>query len=247
MRQAVEKYIKKKYGVSAEYPWKRYDDNAVFRHADNKKWFALMMSVDRDKLGLSGEEAVDIINLKIDDPVFKDIITRDPGIMPAYHMNKFHWITVLLDGTVKEDTVLDLLDISFKATASAQKKQKLRGPKDWVIPANPHYFDVVHAFDDVSEIRWHQSSGIKKGDTVYIYVGAPVSAILFGCKVTETGIPREPSSKNPSMLSRMNLKLIKRYEPDRFTFGVLKDEYGVNAIRGPRGIPHSLSTALKRK
>ena len=69
MRQAVFDYIKRKYKVSPEYPWKKYDRNAVFRHGDNRKWFALVMKVQRDKLGLSGTEYVDVVNLKIDDMV----------------------------------------------------------------------------------------------------------------------------------------------------------------------------------
>ena len=40
--------------------------------------------------------------------------------------NKQHWVTVLLDGTVSEKQVLDLIDASFLATASAKKKQKIR-------------------------------------------------------------------------------------------------------------------------
>ena len=43
---------------------------------------------------------VDVFNLKVDDMFFRDVIIREEGIMPAYHMNKMHWITVLLDGTV---------------------------------------------------------------------------------------------------------------------------------------------------
>ena len=45
MRESVFEYIKKKYKVSPEYPWVKYDSNAVFRHTDNKKWFALVMDV----------------------------------------------------------------------------------------------------------------------------------------------------------------------------------------------------------
>ena len=56
MREAVFEYIKKKYKVSPEYPWAKYDSNAVFRHTDNKKWFALVMEVQRDKLGQHGDE-----------------------------------------------------------------------------------------------------------------------------------------------------------------------------------------------
>ena len=43
----------------------------------------------------------------------------------------------------------------------------------------------------------------------------------------------------------MKIKLLKRYKPEKFTFDVLKEEHGIYAIRGPRGIPNSLSAALK--
>ena len=41
----------------------------------------------------------------------------------------------------------------------------------------------------------------------------------------------------------------KKYKvkPDKFKFDVLKDEYGIFAIRGPRGITNSLSAALNKK
>lgn len=55
MREAVFEYIKKKYKVSPEYPWAKYDSNAVFRHTDNKKWFALVMDVQRDICGQRSE------------------------------------------------------------------------------------------------------------------------------------------------------------------------------------------------
>ncbi|MEE3417313.1 MAG: hypothetical protein VZR53_18440 [Prevotella sp.] len=53
-KEKVFKYIKKEYGVEPDYPWGKYPGNAVFRHEDNKKWFALVMTVSKDKLGLSG-------------------------------------------------------------------------------------------------------------------------------------------------------------------------------------------------
>ena len=243
-RDTVFTYIKKKYKILPEYPWRRYDDNAVFRHADNKKWFALVMSVQKDKLGLGGDEWIDVINLKIDDMFFRDMIIQEDGIMPAYHMNKMHWITVLLDGTVPEDNVFQLIDMSFMATASAKKKEKIRPPKEWIIPSNPKYYDIIHAFDDKDIIDWKQGAGIKKGDTVFLYVGAPVSAIMYKCKVIETHIPYQYQDRNLTITALMKIKLQKRYAPDKFTFDVLKEEYGIYAVRGPRGIPNSLSEAL---
>ena len=246
MRQAVYDYIKKKYKVSPEFPWRKYLGNAVFRHDDNRKWFALIMDVEGDKVGVSGADYVDVINLKVDDMFFRDMIIQEDGIMPAYHMNKMHWITVLLDGTVPEERVKGLIGMSFMSTASAKKKEKHRPPKEWIIPSNPKYFDIVHAFDNADEINWKQGAGIKKGDTVFMYVGAPVSAILYQCKVTETDIPYEHENKYITIKALMRIRLQRRYPADRFTFEVLKSEYGIYAVRGPRGIPNSLSVALKK-
>lgn len=246
MRETVFSYIKKKYKVSPEYPWAKYDSNAVFRHSDNRKWFALVMNVGRDKLGLSGYESVDVINLKIDDMMFRDVLLHEKGILPAYHMNKEHWITVLLDGTVDENKVYDLIDTSFLTTASKKKKEKNRPPKEWIIPANPKFYDVEQAFEKAEIIDWKQSSSIKVGDTIFMYVAAPVSAILYKCKVTETDIPYDYADKNLTIKALMKIKLTKRYKPEKFTFEKLKDKYGIFAIRGPRGIPHSLSEALKK-
>lgn len=240
------KHIEKKYKAKPEYLWKSYPEYAVFRHSDNNKWFALVATVDRKKLGLAGEGDIDLINLKVDDLIYRDMLIREDGIMPAYHMNKQHWITVLLDGRVPKDHVLDLLDMSFMATASKQKKDKLRPPKDWIIPANPKFYDILHAFDRTDEIDWKQGAGIKKGDTVFMYVGSPVSAILYKCKVIETDIPYRYQDENLTITALMKIKLLTRYKPDQFTFDVLKEEYGIYAVRGPRGIPNSLSEALSR-
>ena len=94
--------------------------------------------------------------------------------------------------------------------------------------------------------RRKQGAGIRKGDTVFMYVGAPVSAILYKCKVTETDIPYEHENKYITIRALMRIRLQKRYKPDCFTFDVLKAEYGIYAVRGSRGIPNSLSAALKK-
>ena len=245
-REKIYGYIKKKYKTDPEYPWKRYPTNAVFRHKDNRKWFALVMTVEKDKLGFQSQDPVDAVNLKVDDMFFRDMIIQQEGIMPAYHMNKFHWITVLLDGTVPDKRICDLLEMSFIATASSKQKEKFRSPKEWIIPANPKYYDIEHAFDDTDEIQWKQGAGIKAGDTVYMYVAAPVSAVLYRCRVLETGIPWNYQDGKLTVKALMTIKLQKRYPTDRFTCSVLKEKYGIYAVRGPRGIPNSLSQDLKQ-
>ena len=202
------------------------------------------MNVSGVKLGLGTTASIPVINLKIDDPVFRDILIDQPGIIPAYHMNKRQWITVFLDGTVSRERVYDLIDASFGATASAKKKKKDRAPKEWIIPSNPKYYDVIKAFEEAEEIDWKQGAGIKTGDTIYLYVGSPISAILYKCRVTETDIPYHYQDENLTIKALMKIKLLKRYDKDCFTFKVLNDEYGIFAVRGPRGVPFSLSEAL---
>ena len=130
--------------------------------------------------------------------------------------------------------------------ATTQKKEKIRPPKEWMIPSNPKYYDIIHAFDDTDTIDWKQGAGIRKGDTVFMYVGAPVSAVLYKCKVMETNIPYQYQDENLTIKALMKIRLLKRYAPDQFTFEVLKSEYGIFAVRGPRGIPDSLSAALEK-
>lgn len=245
MREELFSYVKKKYKADPEYLWSRFPDYAIFRHSDNKKWFGLVMNVSKKKLGLYGEETVDILNVKLSDPLLVDMLIRQPGYMRGYHISRGNWVSILLDGTVPFEEICGWLNESYMTTASRQKKQKVRLPKEWIIPANPKYYDIEKAFEKADEIDWKQGKGIKKGDTVFIYVGAPVSAILYKCVVTKTDIPFRYDDGNVKMTSLMMIRLQKRYEPDRFTFRVLNDEYGIYAVRGPRGIPHSLSEALK--
>ncbi len=245
MKQDVEKYIKKKYGAAPEHLWKSYPGYSVFRHQDNRKWFAIIMDVDSEKLGITGDARIDVIDIKIDDLMLRDILLQQAGYYPGYHMNKANWISIVLDGTVPFDEVCRQIDLSFEITASAKQKKKFRNPKEWIIPANPKYYDIEHAFDDAKVIDWKQGSGIIKGDTVFMYVGAPVSAVLYKCKVIETDIPCDYSDKNLTIKALMKIQLQKRYKPDKFTFDRLKDEYGIAAIRGPRGVTNSLSAALK--
>ena len=246
VREKLYGYVKRKYGSEPEYLWRRFPDYAVFRHEDNRKWYGLIMDVPRKNLGIPGEGRVDILNVKLDDLLLADMLVQREGYLRGYHLSRGNWISILLDGTVPMKEIREMIDLSYRVTASAKKKQKLRPPKEWIVPANPKYFDIVHAFDEKKEINWKQGAGIKKGDTVYMYVGAPVSAVLYKCKVTETDIPYNYRNERLNIKALMKIRLQKRYPEDRFTFDVLKSEYGIYAVRGPRGIPNSLSEALRR-
>lgn len=115
MRKEIEEYVNDNYDVIQEYPWDKYPDFTTFKHKGNKKWFALIMNVEFKKLKIDKEGSVNVINLK-NIPELIGGLRKEDGIYAAYHMNKEHWITVLLDGTVSKQKICELIDISYELT-----------------------------------------------------------------------------------------------------------------------------------
>ena len=115
LRNEIEKYIHQKYDALQEYPWDDAPSYTTFKHKDNMKWFALIMDVPYERLKIEKEGMVDVINLK-NIPEMIGGFRKEEGILPAYHMNKEHWISVLLDGTVDKKEIFNLIDISYELT-----------------------------------------------------------------------------------------------------------------------------------
>ena len=110
-REEIYEYVKKQYGTVPEYLWKESPESAVLRHK-NGKWYAVLMQVEKSRLGLEGDTKVDILDVKCDADMV-GLLTQTYGFLPGYHMNKKYWITMLLDGTVSEAKILDFLDMSY--------------------------------------------------------------------------------------------------------------------------------------
>ena len=128
-REELEAYILNHYSTEPDYPWADTPRAAVFRHANNRKWFALMMEVPRDKLGLAGAEKLDIVNFECD-PILIASLRGEPGIFPAYHMNKSSWITAALDGSVSTETIELLLDVSYELTMPKTRRKAAKGKEN---------------------------------------------------------------------------------------------------------------------
>ena len=109
------KYVNAVYGAEPEYLWPDYPETFVFRHGDNRKWFGVVMDVERGKLGLPGDGKVFLLDVKTG-PILGGSYLGQPGIVRAWHMNKTHWLGVLLDGSAAEQTIRELLDLSFSMT-----------------------------------------------------------------------------------------------------------------------------------
>lgn len=114
-REDILKYVDENYNTMPETPWAKYPTNVVLRHKSNNKWYGLIMNLSGDKVGLMDTDFVDVINLKCD-PEMVSVLSAQNGIREAYHMNKKHWITVILNGAVSDDEICNLIDISYDLT-----------------------------------------------------------------------------------------------------------------------------------
>lgn len=110
------------YGTTPDYPFDDWMESAVLRHAENRKWYAIVMRVSRRKFGFDSDEVIDVVNLKLPTEMFGSFGAAD-GVYPAYHMNKLHWISVLLPDA-PDDVVQFLVCVSFEATKVKDKKKR---------------------------------------------------------------------------------------------------------------------------
>jgi len=122
----------------------------------------------------------------------------------CWHMNKKSWISILLDGRVGDEEIIELLKESRKLV-SGRKSDDTLNDHVWIIPSDPSMYDVEKGFKRHGILYWHQKAHIQAGDYVYIYVGKPVSAVCFKTLVTEAEVPGSDGRKH------MGLKLIKKY------------------------------------
>ena len=106
-------YVKEKYGDEVEYLWEKFPNNAVARRKDNKKWYLAILTVKKDRLGLESSEEVEVIDLRANVNEVPQLI-KERSIYPAYHMNKKHWITIILDGSVNIKKIYKSIDKSYE-------------------------------------------------------------------------------------------------------------------------------------
>ena len=115
----LEKYILTTYNVPKETPFKDDSNSWVFRHKENKKWFIIAMTIKKERLGIKNEGMIDVFNVKAEQGII-NMLWRERGVYPAYHMNKLHWVSVILSDA-PSDVVHFLLNASFEATRGRKK------------------------------------------------------------------------------------------------------------------------------
>lgn len=107
-RKEIIKYSLSLQNTYEDYPFSDEEiPSAVLKHRKNNKWFALIMNV-------KGEE---YLNIKTN-PDYSDLLRNSYDyIIPAYHMNKEHWNTIIINrNNVDEKLVKELIKQSYELT-----------------------------------------------------------------------------------------------------------------------------------
>ena len=107
----ITRYIKDKYSVDPEFLWEKYPFFGIFRNKNNNKWFALITNVDKSKID-EGNGKVELLNIKLDSNKIKELL-QNKGYYEAYHMNKKSWISIILNNTLKDKEIFELIDESY--------------------------------------------------------------------------------------------------------------------------------------
>lgn len=112
LAEKVLKYAKEKYHSHPEFLWAKFPNYAVLRCTDNSKWYAVLMTIPKRKLGIDEDGDVEILDLKCD-PLMTGALRDGKRYFPAYHMNKEHWITLILDGSIPEKDIFSNIDMAY--------------------------------------------------------------------------------------------------------------------------------------
>ncbi len=109
----IIEYIRKKYDDELEYLWEKFPNNAIWRNKENKKWYSALLVVEKVKIGIEEEGTIEIIDLLLE-PERIEKIVDSKKYFAGYHMNKKHWITIKLDGSVDINEIYKFIDNSYK-------------------------------------------------------------------------------------------------------------------------------------
>lgn len=112
----ISKLIIKKYGTKPEFMWKKFPTYGVFKNSKTNKWYGIIMYIKYSKLiEINNDDNIEIINLKLDSDKIQNLL-KQKSFFPAWHMNKKYWITITLDETLSDDTILSFIEESYSYT-----------------------------------------------------------------------------------------------------------------------------------
>ena len=121
LKERILQYAQVHLGAEPEHLWAKFPRYAVLRHSENAKWFAVFLEFPGTRLGLERPESVDILDVKCG-PLLAGSLLGVPGILPAYHMNKTHWVSAAIGPDTDYDALRQMLRESHALTAPRKKR-----------------------------------------------------------------------------------------------------------------------------
>lgn len=110
--QELIAYVNETYQDHLEFLWEKFSQNAVLRRKDSRKWYAVILTIAKTKLGLVGNEMIEVIDLRALPNEIEQLLDGKK-YFPGYHMNKKHWYTICLDGSVPTQEICERIDKSY--------------------------------------------------------------------------------------------------------------------------------------
>jgi predicted DNA-binding protein (MmcQ/YjbR family) len=107
--ESFRAFCLKKKGVTEEFPFGEG---------------TLVYKVMGKMFALTGIENFESVNLKVDPEKGAELRESYPAVLPGYHMNKKHWVTVLMDGSLPDRLVKEWIDDSYALVASKLTKSQ---------------------------------------------------------------------------------------------------------------------------
>ena len=111
----ITNLIIKKYGDEPEFLWEKTPGSGIFRNPASKKWYIAILDIDRCKIQPDRKGLVEVALLKLNPDEVQEIIKQE-HFYQGYHMNKKYWITVILDDTVSDEKIMELIEKSHSFT-----------------------------------------------------------------------------------------------------------------------------------
>lgn len=103
--------VRASYGDELEFLWEKFPKNAVWRRKDTGKWYGVLLTVKKRSLGLDGNDTAEVLDLRVKTEEIENLI--DGRVyFPGYHMNKKHWVSILLGKDAPTAEIMEKIDLS---------------------------------------------------------------------------------------------------------------------------------------
>lgn len=127
-KENILKMVKRIEGAKTDMPFEEDFYTTVLRRGDNGKWFGLIMQVSEHSLFHNGGSKIfEILNVKTPPELSSLLRETHSWIIPAYHMSKVHWNTILLSGDASEEETEQLLRLSYDIVGGKKKTKQKQG------------------------------------------------------------------------------------------------------------------------